>query len=115
MKTAFNLFMGAATLFSVVLAAQTLWELQGTPLTLTNAVPTLSKLLPLTGIGVFGAAQLVGLIARVVRVIITLPIMLSGTWVILQNAPQVSEPAVCLDSQLLRVESSRHVRVLAYT
>lgn len=88
-RTTFNAFMGAATLASIILAAQTIWELQGTPLTLTNAVPTLTKLLPLTGIGVFGAAQLVGLVARVVRVIITLPIMISGTWVILQNAPQV--------------------------
>lgn len=88
-RNTFNAFMGAATLASIILAAQTLWELHGTPLTLTNAIPTLSKLLPLTGIGVFGAAQLVGLIARVIRVIVTLPIMISGTWVILQNAPQV--------------------------
>ena len=82
--------MAAGTIASLLLAAETLWELHGTPLTLSNAVPTLSKLLPLTGIGVFGAAQLVGLVARVVRVIVTLPIMLSGTWVILQNAPKVS-------------------------
>ena len=88
-KTTFNALMAAGTVASLLLAAETLWELHGTPLTLSNAVPTLSKLLPLTGIGVFGAAQLVGLVARVVRVIVTLPIMLSGTWVILQNAPKV--------------------------
>ena len=88
-KATFNAVMAAGTVVSLLLAAQTLWELQGTPLTLSNAVPTLSKLLPLTGIGVFGAAQLVGLVARVTRVIVTLPIMLSGTWVILQNAPKV--------------------------
>lgn len=89
-KATFNALMAAGTVASLVLAAETLWELHGTPLTLTNAVPTLTKLLPLTGIGVFGAAQLVGLAARVVRVIVTLPIMLSGTWVILKNVPQVS-------------------------
>lgn len=95
-KATFNAFMAAGTIASVVLAAETLWELHGTPLTLTNAVPTLAKLLPLTGIGVFGAAQLVGLVARVVRLIVTLPIMLSGSWVILKNAPQVRAGAgVC--------------------
>lgn len=88
-KTAFNAVMAVGTLASLLLAAETLWELQGTPLTLANAIPTLTRLLPLTGIGVFGAAQLVGLVARVVRVVVTLPIMLSGTWVILRNAPQV--------------------------
>lgn len=88
-KATFNALMAAGTVASLLLAAETLWELHGTPLTLSNAVPTLGKLLPLTGIGVFGAAQLVGLVARVARVIVTLPIMLSGTWVILQNAPKV--------------------------
>lgn len=88
-KTAFNAVMGAATLASLLLAAETIWELQGTPLTFANALPTITKLLPLTGLGVFGAAQLVGLAARVIRVIVTLPIMISGTWVILQNIPQV--------------------------
>ncbi len=89
LKSAFNVFMAASTVLSLALAAEALWQLHGTQLTLSNAVPTLTKLLPLTGIGVFGAAQLVGLVARVVRVIVTLPIMLSGTWVILQNAPKV--------------------------
>ncbi|CAM9923445.1 unnamed protein product, partial [Ectocarpus sp. 8 AP-2014] len=89
LKAAFNAFMAASTLASLVLAAEAVWQLHGAPLTLSNAVPTLTKLLPLTGIGVFGAAQLVGLVARVVRVIVTLPIMVSGTWVILQNAPKV--------------------------
>lgn len=89
MKTTFNAFMVVSTVASLLLAAETLWELQGTPLTLSTAIPTLSKLLPLTGIGVFGAAQLVGLVARVIKVVVTLPIMLSGTWVVLQNAPQV--------------------------
>lgn len=89
LKATFNAFMAASTVLSLVLAAEALWQLHGTPLTLSNAVPTLTKLIPLTGLGVFGAAQLVGLVARVVRVIVTLPIMLSGTWVILQNAPKV--------------------------
>lgn len=89
LKATFNVFMAASTVVSLALAAEALWQLHGTQLTLSNAVPTLTKLLPLTGIGVFGAAQLVGLVARVVRVIVTLPIMLSGTWVILQNAPKV--------------------------
>ncbi|CBJ26619.1 hypothetical protein Esi_0035_0132 [Ectocarpus siliculosus] len=88
LKAAFNAFMAASTLASLVLAAEAVWQLHGAPLTLSNAVPTLTKLLPLTGIGVFGAAQLVGLVARVVRVIVTLPVMVSGTWVILQNAPK---------------------------
>ena len=90
LKATFNIFMAASTVVSLALAAEAIWQLHGTQLTLSNAVPTLTKLLPLTGIGVFGAAQLVGLVARVVRVIVTLPIMLSGTWVILQNAPKVS-------------------------
>ncbi|CAM9751768.1 unnamed protein product [Ectocarpus fasciculatus] len=89
LKAAFNAFMAASTLASLALAAEAVWQLHGAPLTLSNAVPTLTKLLPLTGIGVFGAAQLVGLVARVVRVIVTLPVMVSGTWVILQNAPKV--------------------------
>lgn len=89
LKATFNVFMAASTVVSLALAAEAVWQLHGTQLTLSNAVPTLTKLLPLTGIGVFGAAQLVGLVARVVRVIVTLPIMLSGTWVILQNAPKV--------------------------
>lgn len=88
-KTAFNAIMAAATLASVALAAETIWELHGTPLTFANAVPILTKLLPLTGIGVFGVVQLVGLVARIVRVVLTLPIMISGIWVILQNVPQV--------------------------
>ena len=88
-KAVFNGVMSAVTLASLLLAAETLWELRGTPLTLSNAVPTLTKLLPATGIGMFGAVQVVGLAARVVRVIVTLPIMLSGTWVILQNVPRV--------------------------
>lgn len=88
-KAAFNAVMAAATLASLLLAAETIWELHGTPLTFANALPTLTKLLPLTGIGVFGAAQLVGVVARVIRVIVTLPIMVSGTWVILQSVPQV--------------------------
>lgn len=87
-KMTFNTVMGVSTLVSLLLAAEALWELRGTPLTLSNAVPTLTKLLPATGIGVFGAAQVVGLVARVARVIVTLPIMISGTWVILQNVPQ---------------------------
>lgn len=95
MKVAFNAVMAASTVVSIVLAAEAFWQLHGAPLTLSNAVPTLTKLLPLTGIGVFGAAQLVGVVARVVRVIVTLPIMLSGTWVILQNAPKVGR-FVCL-------------------
>lgn len=89
MKATFNAFMAVSTVVSIVLAAEAFWQLHGAPLTLSNAVPTLTKLLPLTGIGVFGAAQLVGVVARVVRVIVTLPVMLSGTWVILQNAPKV--------------------------
>ncbi|CAM9119870.1 unnamed protein product [Ectocarpus sp. 4 AP-2014] len=89
LKAAFNAFMAASTLASLALAAEAVWQLHGAPLTLSNAVPTLTKLLPLTGIGVFGAAQLVGLVARVVRVIVTLPVMVSGTWVILQNAPKL--------------------------
>lgn len=88
-RMVFNTVMGVSTLVSLLLAAEALWELRGTPLTLSNAVPTLTKLLPATGIGVFGAAQVVGLVARVTRVIVTLPIMISGTWVILQNVPQV--------------------------
>lgn len=100
-KATFNAFMAASTVVSIALAAEAFWQLHGTPLTLSNAVPTLTKLLPLTGIGVFGAAQLVGVVARVVRVIVTLPIMLSGAWVILQNAPKVGrfgclEVVVCL-------------------
>eukprot|EP00752_Nemacystus_decipiens_P014686 g13082.t1 len=89
LKATFNAFMAASTVVSLALAAEAIWQLHGTQLTLSNAVPTLTKLIPLTGIGVFGAAQLVGLVARVVRVIVTLPIMLSGTWVILQNAPKL--------------------------
>ncbi|CAN0401196.1 unnamed protein product, partial [Scytosiphon promiscuus] len=89
LKATFNTFMAASTVLSLFLAAEALWQLHGTPLTLSNAVPTLTKLIPLTGLGVFGAAQLVGLVARVVRVIVTLPIMVSGTWVILQNAPKL--------------------------
>lgn len=88
-KGVLNAVMATATLASVLLAAETIWELQGQPLTFANAIPTLTKLLPLTGIGVFGTAQLIGMVARVVRVIVTLPIMVSGTWVILQNVPQV--------------------------
>eukprot|EP00903_Cladosiphon_okamuranus_P019807 g18205.t1 len=89
LKVTFNVFMAASTVLSLALAAEAIWQLHGTQLTLSNVVPTLTKLLPLTGIGVFGAAQLVGLVARVVRVIVTLPVMLSGTWVILQNAPKL--------------------------
>ncbi|CAM9195187.1 unnamed protein product, partial [Discosporangium mesarthrocarpum] len=71
-----------------VLAAESLWRLQNTQLTLSNVVPTVVNLLPLTGIGVFGAAQILGLVTRITRVIVTLPILISGTWVILQNLPQ---------------------------
>lgn len=94
-KAAFNAVMAAGTLASLVLAAETIWELHGTPLTFANALPTLTKLLPLTGIGVLGAAQLVGVVARVTRVIVTLPIMVSGTWVILQSVPQVPSFSYC--------------------
>lgn len=97
-KATFNVFMAASTVASVALAVEAVWQLHGTQLTLSNAVPTLAKLLPLTGIGAFGAAQLVGLMARVVRVVVTLPVMLSGTWVILQNAPKVGRVGCALSS-----------------
>lgn len=76
-----------ATVASVILAIDSLLKLRTQSITVENLIPTLTNLLPLAGFGVFGVLRIVAVATRILRVILTIPIILGGAYLAAPSIP----------------------------
>ncbi|KAG5191472.1 hypothetical protein JKP88DRAFT_231144 [Tribonema minus] len=84
-RSAWNGLLVALTVASVVLAVDAVVKLKTQPITLD----TLGNLLPLAAFGVAGAARLVAVLLRLVRVLVTVPVVLGGAYLAAPSIPDL--------------------------
>mmetsp|Transcript_18850 Transcript_18850/g.24283 ORF Transcript_18850/g.24283 Transcript_18850/m.24283 type:complete len:244 (-) Transcript_18850:60-791(-) len=86
-KTAGQVFLVSATVLSIVLAADSIYKLTQQPITLQTIGPALGNLLPLAGLGYVGAVRLVSALVRVIRIVLSIPIVLGGSYYLAPQLP----------------------------
>jgi hypothetical protein len=87
--TAWKSVLLVVTISSVVLAVDSVIKLRSQPITLTTLGPALGNLLPLAAFGFAGALRLAGLVVRVVRVLVTVPVVLGGAYLAAPSVPDL--------------------------
>jgi len=87
-KTAWQIFFISATVLSIALAADSIYKLTQQPITLETLGPALGNLLPVAALGYAGAARLVALAVRLFRVLLSIPIVLGGTYYLAPSLPE---------------------------
>ncbi|CAM9755826.1 unnamed protein product [Phaeothamnion confervicola] len=85
--TAWNLFVVGVTVTSVVLAVDSFQKLRTQPLTLDTLLPTIGNLLPLASLGYFSVLRLVGVVVRLLRIALTIPILAGGAYLMAPQLP----------------------------
>jgi hypothetical protein len=87
--TAWKGVLLVVTVSSVVLAVDSVIKLRSQPITLTTLGPALGNLLPLAAFGFAGVLRLAGLVVRVVRVLVTVPVVLGGAYLAAPSVPDL--------------------------
>jgi hypothetical protein len=87
--TAWKGVLLVVTISSVMLAVDSVIKLRSQPITLTTLGPALGNLLPLAAFGFAGALRLAGLVVRVVRVLVTVPVVLGGAYLAAPSVPDL--------------------------
>jgi len=88
-ETAGKVFFLTAIIISVVLAAQSIYKLTQEPITLATLLPAMGNLLPFAAIGYIGAVRLVTAAVRLIRIVLSVPIVLGGSYYLLPELPKL--------------------------
>jgi hypothetical protein len=84
-----RLAVGLTALYSVAMAVSSLIALKTQPASLQTVLPAIGNLVPIAVFGAAGTLQVLGAIARLMRILVAIPVVLGGAYLALPSVPDL--------------------------